>query len=74
MLVRRVAWRGDKHNASVHLSLGAGAYEGTNVLIHSDGAEVSVELTGTESPQLENFRKKLEDRLRAKGITVGTIT
>ena len=73
-LVRRVAWAGDKHNGTVRLELGAGAYAGTIVVVHADGGRVRVELSGTEGPELDRLRVRLDGRLRGHGLDVESVT
>jgi hypothetical protein len=73
-LVRRIAWAGDRHKGTVHLELGAGAYAGTTVTVHADGGRVRVELGGTEGPELERLRARLDARLRGHGLDVESVT
>ena len=73
-LVRRIAWAGDKHKGTVHLELGAGAYAGTTVVVHADGGRVRVEISGSEGPELDRLRARLDGRLRGHGLDVESVT
>jgi len=72
-LVRRIAWAGDKHSGSVRLELGAGAYAGTTVIVHADGGRLRVEIRGTEGPELDRLRTRLDRRLRGHGLDVESV-
>lgn len=73
-LVRRIAWAGDKHRGTVRLELGAGAYAGTTVIVHADDGRVRVEISGTEGPELDRLRARLDGRLRGRGLDVESVT
>lgn len=73
-LVRRIAWAGDRHRGTVRLELGAGAYAGTTVLVHADGGRVRVEIGGSEGPELDRLRARLDARLRGHGLDVESVT
>jgi hypothetical protein len=73
-LVRRIAWAGDRHKGTVRLELGAGAYAGTTVTVHTDAGRVRVELGGCEGPELDRLRARLEARLRGHGLDVESVT
>jgi hypothetical protein len=73
-LVRRIAWAGDRNKGTVRLELGAGAYAGTTVMVHADGGRVRVELGGTEGPELDRLRARLDTRLRGHGLDVESVT
>ena len=72
-LVRRIAWAGDRHSGSVRLELGAGAYAGTTVVVHADGGRVRVEISGSEGPELDRLRTRLDSRLRGHGLDVESV-
>lgn len=74
VLVKRIAWAGDKHSGSVRLELGAGAYAGTTLLVHSDAGRVRVEVTGQEGADLDRLRRRLDERLRNHGLNVEAVT
>jgi hypothetical protein len=71
LLVRRIAWAGDQHKASVRLELGAGAYAGATLLVHADQGRVRVEVSGACADEL---RGRLEERLRRHGLDVESVT
>lgn len=73
-LVRRIAWAGDRNKGTVHLELGAGAYAGTTVTVHADAGRVRVEIGGTEGPELDRLRARLDARLRTHGLDVESVT
>ncbi|MDB4936095.1 MAG: hypothetical protein JWP87_3067 [Labilithrix sp.] len=74
VLVKRIAWAGDRNKGTVRLELGAGAYAGTTVVVHADGARVRVELAGSEGPELDRLRARLDARLRGHGLDVESVT
>jgi hypothetical protein len=74
VLVRKIAWAGDKHRGTVRLELGAGAYAGTTVTVHADGGRVRVEIGGREGPDLDRLRTRLDARLRGHGLDVESVT
>lgn len=71
LLVRRIAWTGDRHRASVRLEIGAGAYSGATLLVHADAGRVRVEVSGAGADEL---RARLGDRLRRHGLDVESVT
>ncbi len=73
-LVRKIAWAGDRNKGTVRLELGAGAYAGTTVTVHADGGRVRVELGGSEGPDLDRLRTRLDARLRGHGLDVESVT
>jgi len=73
-LVRRIAWAGDRNKGTVRLELGAGVYAGTTVTVHADGGRVRVELGGSEGPELDRLRARLDTRLRGHGLDVESVT
>jgi hypothetical protein len=73
-LVRRIAWAGDRHRASVRLELGAGAWSGTTLLVHADGGRVRVEVHGASGAHGDELRRRLDARLRGHGLDVESVT
>jgi hypothetical protein len=74
LLVRKIAWAGDRHKGTVRLELGAGAYAGAIVVVHAEGGRVRVEIGGNEGPELNRLRERLDTRLRGHGIDVESVT
>ncbi len=74
MLVRRIAWAGDRHKGTVRLELGGGVHAGTTVTVHADGGRVRVELGGAEGAELDGLRARLDARLRRHGLDVESVT
>lgn len=72
LLVKRIAWSGDKHQGSVRLEIGAGAYAGATVIVHADGGRVRVEVGG--HGDLDGLRTRLDRRLRRHGLDVESVT
>jgi hypothetical protein len=73
-LVRRIAWAGDRKKGTVRLELGAGAYAGTTVVVHAEDGRVRVEIGGSEGPELDRLRARLDARLRGHGLDVESVT
>ena len=74
VLVRRIAWAGDRQRGTVRLELGAGAYAGATIVVHADGGRVRVEIGGSEGPDLDRLRARLDARLRGHGLDVESVT
>jgi hypothetical protein len=72
-LVRRIAWAGDRHKATVRLELGAGTYAGTTLVVHAEGGRVRVEIGGPEGRDLERLRERVDARLRGHGLDVEAV-
>lgn len=73
LLVKRIAWSGDRHQGSVRLEIGAGAYAGATVIVHTDTASrVRVEVGG--HGDLDGLRARLDSRLRRHGLDVESVT
>ncbi len=73
-LVRRIAWAGDRHRATVRLELGAGAHAGTTLVVHAEAGRVRVEAFGAEGAELDGLRARLDARLRRHGLDVESVT
>jgi len=74
LLVRKIAWAGDRHKGTVRLELGAGVYAGTTVIVHADAGRLRVEIDGHEGPELDRLRGRLDARLRGHGLDVESVT
>lgn len=72
LVVRRIAWGGDKTKGAMQVELGAGAYAGTTVTVHAEGRRVRVELDG--AGDLDALRRRIESRLRGAGVDVESVT
>lgn len=72
LVVRRIAWGGDRTKAAVHVELATGAFAGTTVTVHAEGKRVRVEVGG--AGDLDAIRQRLESRLRGAGIDVESVT
>lgn len=72
LLVKRIAWTGDKHQGSVRLEIGAGAYAGATLTVHAEGGRVRVEVGGRGD--LDGLRARLDRRLRRHGLDVESVT
>lgn len=69
-LVRRVAWAGDGRAGTVRLELGAGELEGTTVVVHAEGGEVSVDVELSPGLDTQTWHRRIGDRLSASGLLV----
>ncbi len=58
----------------MRLGLGGGAYAGAVVTVRADGGRVRVEIGGSEGPELERLRARLDTRLRGHGLDVESVT
>ncbi len=67
-MVRRVAFRGDRHVGSIRLELGAGPYEGAVIHVHADHGRLRVELGGLAAEDLDGLRSRVDARLRGAGL------
>ena len=71
LLVRRIAWAGDRTKGTVRLEIGAGAYAGATLLVHADQGRVRVEVSGVAS---DDLRARIDQRLRRHGLDVESVT
>ena len=69
-LVKRIAWAGDARRGSVRMELGAGPLAGGTVLVHADEGKVRVEVTTPPGADADEWRRRIDARLRASGIDV----
>lgn len=72
-LVRRIAWGGDARRGSVRIELGAGQLAGGTVVVHADDGCVRVELTVPSGIDSGVWRERIERRLVARGLDVGSV-
>jgi hypothetical protein len=72
-LVRKVAWSGDGKRGTVRLELGAGRMAGATVLVESDHGRVRVRLEAPAGVDGEAWRRRIEDRLAARGLEVDDV-
>lgn len=71
-VVRRVSWGGDRRRGTARIEL-AGALAGTTILVHGEGREVSLEIAGAPSVDGRELGRRIEGRLAARGLEVGSI-
>jgi hypothetical protein len=69
-LVRKIAWSGDSRRGAVRLELGAGALEGTTLLVQAEGDRVRVVLNAPAHADLEPWRARIQARLARRGLDV----
>lgn len=70
-VVRRIAWGGDKRKASVRMELGGGL-DGAVVLVHAEEGKLQVEVDGPAG-EVDQFRERITDRLRRRGLDVSEV-
>jgi hypothetical protein len=69
-LVKRIAWTGDGKKGSVRLELGAGALAGGTVTVHADHGRVRVEVAAPAGADPAEWRRRIGERLEARGLIV----
>ena len=69
-MVKKIAWSGDARRGTVRMELGAGALDGSTVLIHADHGEVSVHLSTPPGVDPTVWRERIQRRLEARGLRV----
>lgn len=67
--VRRVALGGDPRRAVARLDIGHGHYAGAELVVATEGGQVSVELTLPEGAVTADLSERLRARLLARGYT-----
>jgi hypothetical protein len=72
-VVKRIAWAGDARKGSVRMELGAGALAGGTVIVHAEEGRVRVEMTVPAGSDAASWQRRIEERLRARGIEVEAI-
>lgn len=72
-LVRRIAWAGDGRRGSVRIELGAGELAGGVLVVHAEGGKLRVELSVPSGVDPGAWRERLEKRLVARGLDVGSV-
>jgi len=70
LVVRRIAWGGDKTKAAVHVELAAGAFAGSTVTVHAAEGARRVRLEVGGAGDHDQLRERLAARLRRAGIEV----
>jgi hypothetical protein len=68
-----MAWTGGARSGTVRLEIGAGAYEGTTVVVQADEGVVRVVLGGASAGHLEPLRERIRARLAMHGLTVTSV-
>jgi hypothetical protein len=67
-LVRKIAWSGDGRRGSVRLELGAGPLAGGVLLVHADGANVSVHLDAPAGADKVEWQARIARALEGRGL------
>ena len=67
-LVRKIAWSGDGRRGSVRLELGAGPLAGGVLLVHADGANVSVHLDAPAGADKLEWQARIARALEGRGL------
>lgn len=73
VLVRRIAWAGDRHRGSVRLELGAGELAGATLLVHADGGRVQVQMSAPPGTDTVEWQRRISRRIAARGIPVDVV-
>jgi hypothetical protein len=73
-LVRRVAWSGDRRNASVRLEIGAGELSGATLLVQADERRVRVELCTPPGVDPRGWSERITQCLTARGLLVDEVS
>ncbi len=72
-LVKKIAWAGDGRRGSVRMELGAGTLAGGTVIVHADEGRVRVELATPPGADPEEWRRRITERLSARGLTLDRV-
>ncbi len=72
-LVRRIAWSGDGRKASLRLEFGSGDLQGGVLVVHADEGRVAVEISAPAGVDVAAWRTRIEERLRAKDVSVASL-
>lgn len=67
-LVRKIAWSGDGRRGSVRMELGAGPLAGGVLLVHADGANVSVHLDAPPGADKVEWHARITRALEGRGL------
>ena len=73
VLVRRIAWSSDGERAAVRLELGAGELAGGTLLVQTDAGRVRVHLELPPGVDGGAWRRRICDRLAARGLPVDAV-
>jgi hypothetical protein len=72
-LVKKIAWSGDAKQGTVRMELGAGDLAGSTLTVSADNGRVSVHVAAPPGTDTAAWRDRLESRLSARGLALGTI-
>jgi hypothetical protein len=72
-LVRRIAWGGDGRRGTACIEFGAGELAGATLVVAADGAAVTIELEVPPGVDASSWRKRLGERLAARGVQVESL-
>jgi hypothetical protein len=73
VLVRRIAWTGDRHRGSVRLELGAGELAGATLLVHADGGRVRVHIDAPPGADTLAWQHRISQRLASRGVLADSV-
>jgi hypothetical protein len=72
-MVKRIAWSGDGRKGAVRLELGAGSLAGAVLVLQADAGRVRVHMTTPPGTSNDEWRQRIEARLKASGVDVEDI-
>lgn len=72
-LLTGIAWSGDGHDGHLRVVIGAGALEGATLFVRAQGGRLQVELTVPPGVDGARWRKRLQERLRARNLPVDEV-
>ncbi len=73
LLVRRVAWEGDRRRACMTVEVGAGPLDGATVVLRYDEGRMRVAIGGPAGADLDAWRARIGARLVAAGLPVDEV-
>jgi hypothetical protein len=72
-MVKRIAWSGDGQRGAVRIELGSGSLSGAVLMLRAEAGRVSVHMTTPPGTSTEEWRSRIEARLKASGVDVEDI-
>ncbi|MGA7124096.1 MAG: hypothetical protein WBY94_28600 [Polyangiaceae bacterium] len=73
VLVRRIAWSGDRHRGTVRIELGAGELAGGTLLVHAEDGRVRVHLDAPPGADPRQWQQRIRDRLATRGLATDSV-
>lgn len=73
-VIRSLAWGGDRRRGAARLAVGGRQFGGTNIVVHAEGNEVSLELAAPAGVDAAELAERLRERLERRGLVVREVT